>query len=108
MKLPGIVHDNPDVTPPDKVRYEAAATVSGPVQPEGEFGIMEFAAGRYAVAAHNRPHEELEKTYQRMYGGWLPKSGYQLRGAPAFEQYLNSPQNAKPEDLATLIHVPIY
>ena len=49
MKLIGIVHDDPDVTPPDKVRYDAAVTVNRPVQPEGEFGVMEFAGGSYAV-----------------------------------------------------------
>jgi len=26
---------------------------------------------------------------------------------PAFEQYLNSPRDTKPEDLLTLIHVPL-
>ena len=77
MKLIGIVHDDPDVTPPDKVRYDAAVTVNRPVQPEGEFG------------------------------GWLPRSKYRLRDEPAFEQYLNSPRDTKPEDLLTLIYVPL-
>jgi len=107
MKLLGIVYDDPDVTPPDKVRYEAAVTVSGEVQPEGEFGVMEFPAGSYGVAEHKGPYEELGKAYQRIYGGWLPKSAYHLRDVPAFEQYLNSPQNTKPEDLVTLIHIPL-
>ncbi len=107
MKLLGIVYDDPDVTPPDKVRYEAAVTVSGEVQPEGEFGVVNFPAGSYGVATHKGPYEELGKAYQLLYGGWLPKSGYQLRDVPAFEQYLNSPQNAKSEDLVTLIHVPL-
>jgi effector-binding domain-containing protein len=30
-----------------------------------------------------------------------------LRDVPAFEQYLNSPRDTKPEDLLTLIHVPV-
>jgi len=107
MKMFGIVHDDPDVTPEDKIRYDAAVAVSRPVSPDGEFGVMELAGGRYAVATHRGPYAELGKTYQRIYGAWLPKSGYELRDAPAFEQYLNSPQSAKPEDLLTLIHVPI-
>ena len=107
MKLIGIVHDDPDVTPPDKVRYDAAVVVNRPVQPEGEFGVMELAGGSYAVVTHKGPYEGLGKTYQRVYGGWLPQSGYQPREAPSFEQYLNSPQNAKPEDLETLLHVPL-
>ncbi len=52
-------------------------------------------------------YEVLGRTYQRIYGGWLPQSRYHLRDVPAFEQYLNSPQNTKPEDLLTLIHVPL-
>jgi len=107
MKLLGIVYDDPDVTPLDKIRYEAAVTVSGAVQPEGEFGLMEFAAGAYGVVTHKGPYEELARAYQRVYGGWLPGSGYRLRDVPAFEQYLNSPQNTKPEDLVTLIHLPL-
>jgi AraC family transcriptional regulator len=107
MMMIGIVHDDPDVTPPDKVRYDAAVAVTRPVQPEGEFGVMELAGGSYAVVTHKGPYENLGKMYQRIYGGWLPKSGHHLRDAPAFEQYLNSPQNTKPEDLLTLIHVPI-
>ncbi|SPE40040.1 hypothetical protein SBA3_360014 [Candidatus Sulfopaludibacter sp. SbA3] len=47
------------------------------------------------------------RAYQRLYGSWLPESGYSLRDVPAFEQYLNSPQNTKPEDLVTLIHIPV-
>jgi AraC family transcriptional regulator len=107
MKLLGIVYDDPEVTSADKVRYEAAVTVSSPVQPEGEFGVLEFGGGSYAMVTHKGPYEELGIAYQRIYGGWLPKSGYHLRDEPAFEQYLNSPQNTKPEDLATLIHVPV-
>jgi AraC family transcriptional regulator len=107
MKLIGIVHDDPDVSPSDKVRYDAAVTVNRPVQPEGGFGVMEAAGGKYAVATHKGSYDGLGKTYQRVYGGWLPKSGYDLRDVPAFEQYLNSPQNTRPEDLLTLIHVPL-
>ena len=65
------------------------------------------AGGRYAVATHKGPYSELSKTYRSLYGGWLPQSGHRLRDVPAFEQYLNSPQNTRPEDLLTLIHVPL-
>ncbi len=107
MKMIGIVHDDPDVTPPDKVRYDAAVVVTRPVQAEGEFGVMELPGGKYAVVTHKGPYDGLGKTYQQIYGGWLPKSGCQLRDSPAFEEYLNSPQNTRPEDLLTAIHVPI-
>jgi AraC family transcriptional regulator len=103
----GIVHDDPDVTPAEKVRYDAAVTVTRPVQPEGEFGVLELPGGKYALMQYRGPYAALGAAYQRLYGGWLPKSGYQLGEAPAFDEYLNSPQNAKPEDLLTLIHLPL-
>jgi AraC family transcriptional regulator len=106
-RMIGIVHDDPDVTPPEKVRYDAAVTVNRPVQPEGEIGVQELPGGKYALMKHQGPYAGLGAAYQRLYGGWLPKSGYQLREAPAFEEYLNSPQNTKPEDLLTLIYLPL-
>jgi len=107
MKLIGLVYDDPDVTPAEKIRYDAAVTVSRPVQPEGDFGVLDLAGGSYAVIAHKGPYDLLAKTYQKIYGGWLPASGRHLRDAPAFEQYLNSPRDTPPQDLLTLIHVPL-
>ena len=107
MKTIGIVHDDPDVTPTDKIRYDAGVVVSRPIQPEGEFGVLELAGGRCAVVTYKGHYQGLGQVYQRIYGGWLPKSGYELRDAPAFEEYLNSPRNTRPEDLVTVIHVPL-
>ncbi|MGA2601376.1 MAG: AraC family transcriptional regulator [Bryobacteraceae bacterium] len=106
-RMLGIVHDDPDITPTARVRYDAAVVVNRPVQPEGEFGVTEIPGGRYAVVTHQGPYDTLGKTYQRFFGGWLPQSGHELRDAEAFEEYLNSPMNAKPEDLLTRIHVPL-
>jgi AraC family transcriptional regulator len=107
MRMIGIVHDDPDVTPNDKIRYDAAIVIDRPVQPEGEFGLTELPGGRYAVFTHRGPYDTLGQTYQRFFGGWLPKSGCELRESEAFEEYLNSPMNARPEDLLTRIHVPL-
>jgi AraC family transcriptional regulator len=95
------------VTPADKVRYDAAVVVHRGVQPEGEFGVTEIPGGKYAVFTHHGPYESLGRSYQRFFGGWLPKSGRELRDAEAFEDYLNSPMNAKLEELLTRIHVPL-
>jgi len=103
----GMVHDDPEVTPADKIRYDAAVVVNRPVDPEGEFGVTEIPGGKYAVFTHHGPYESLEQTYRRFFGGWLPPSGRELRDAEAFEEYLNSPMNTRPEDLLTRIHVPL-
>jgi AraC family transcriptional regulator len=107
MMTIGIVYDDPAVTPADKIRYDACLVIRREVKPEGQFGVMELPGGPHAVATHRGPYETLSETYKRIYGEWLPKSGYELSNSPAFEQYLNSPQFTKPEDLVTVIHVPI-
>jgi AraC family transcriptional regulator len=68
---------------------------------------MELAGGEYATLMHKGPYEGLGRAYQALLGGWLPQSGRELRDAPCFEVYLNSPQTSRPEDLLTLIHVPV-
>jgi len=107
MKMIGIVHDDPEVTPPEKVRYDAAVVVTRPVEPQGDFGVMELPGGSYAIFTHRGAYDGLSKTYQAIYGGWLPRSGRQLRDTPPFEEYVNSPRDTRPEDLVTRIHVPV-
>jgi AraC family transcriptional regulator len=107
MRMLGVVHDAPEITPPDKLRYDAAVAISRPARPEGEFGLAELAGGRYAVAMHRGPYENLSQTYQKLFGAWLPGSGYEVRDTPGFEEYLNSPQTARPEDLLTRIWIPL-
>jgi AraC family transcriptional regulator len=107
MRMIGVVHDAPEITPPEKLRYDAAVAVSRPVEPQGEFGVTELAGGRYAVTMHRGPYENLSQTYRKLFGAWLPDSGHEVRDTPAFEEYLNSPQTAKPEDLLTRIWLPL-
>jgi len=106
-RMIGIVYDDPGVTPTDKVRYDAAVVVNRAVEPEGEIGVTEIPGGTHAVFTHSGPYENLGQMYHRFFGGWLPKSGREVRDSEAFEEYLNSPMNTRPEDLLTRIHVPL-
>ena len=103
----GICHDDPDVTPPDKIRYDAAITVTQPVKPEGDIGVQEIPAGRYAVSTHRGPYEKLAETWTQLCGQWLPRSGHRPRSAPSFEIYRNDPNRTPPEQLVTDLYVPI-
>jgi AraC family transcriptional regulator len=40
-------------------------------------------------------------------GEWLASSGRELRSAPPFEVYRNSPQTTAPADLLTDIYLPL-
>jgi AraC family transcriptional regulator len=103
----GICHDDPEVTPPEKIRYDACVTVDETFVPEGEIGVQVIPGGEYAVTTHFGPYQKLGDTYTRLLGQWLPRSGRELRSTPCFEVYLNDPQSTEPEDLITDIYAPL-
>ena len=103
----GISHDDPKITEANKLRYDACMVITKEIQPEGEIGVSEIPGGKYAVFVHKGPYEKLESSYDYIFGKWLPESGLELRNAPEFEKYLNSPENTKPEKLRTEIYIPI-
>lgn len=103
----GIIHDDPDITTPEKLRYDAAVTMAREIAPEGSVGVQEIPAGEYAVAQHRGPYDRISATYARMCGEWLASSGRELASAPALEFYLNTPQTTKPEDLLTDAYLPL-
>jgi AraC family transcriptional regulator len=106
-RMVGIVHDDPEVTPPDKMRYDAAIPVDDRVKPDRDIGIQQLDAGRYAVGTHRGPYNRIGDTYARMCGEWLPGSGRELSAAPSLEFYRNSPMTAAPKDLITDIYLPV-
>jgi AraC family transcriptional regulator len=106
-ELIGICHDDPEVTPPARIRYDACVSVDEVFVPMGEIGVQVIAGGDYAMTTHFGPYNKLGETYIKLVGQWLPRSGRQLRSCPCFEVYLNDPQSTDPEDLLTDIYAPV-
>jgi len=103
----GICHDDPEVTPPEKVRYDACVAVGPDFTPQGEIGVQTIPKGEYAVMTHIGPYDKLGQSYAKLLGQWLPRSGRELRSTPCFEVYLNSPESTAPEDLITDLYAPL-
>ncbi len=103
----GVSWDDPAITPPERIRYDAALTVDASVVAEDHIGVRELAGGDYVVVTHEGPYENLSQTYDFLYGRWLPDSGRELMDAPPFEVYLNHPDSTEPDDLLTDVHVPL-
>lgn len=106
--LLGIGHDDPTITAPEKIRYDAALTVDRPVQAEAPVVADVMPGGEYAIITHKGPYEGLEEAYKRIMGQWLPQSGREMRDdSPTFEAYLNDPTRTPPQELLTDIHIPL-
>jgi AraC family transcriptional regulator len=103
----GLCHDDPEVTPPEKIRYDVCLVVDESFEPQGEIGVQVIAGGDYAVTTHQGPYETLNETYGKLCGQWIPRNGRTLRSAPCYEVYLNDPEGTEPEELLTDIYMPL-
>jgi AraC family transcriptional regulator len=103
----GVCLDDPDVTPAGRIRYDACVSVGADYLPNGEIGVQIIAGGIYARTTHFGPYDQIGRTYSRLLGHWLPRSGVELCPAPCFESYLNDPNSTEPEDLITDIYAPL-
>lgn len=103
----GLSYDDPEVTPADKIRYDACVEVDGDFQPEGEIGVQVLPGGEFAITTHFGPYENLKDTYAALLGKWLPGSGRKFKMDPTREIYLNDPEGTDPEDLITDVYLPL-
>ena len=100
----GLSYDDPEVTSPEKIRYDACVTVGDDFTAEGDVGVQTIPGGEFAVVTHEGPFEKLSQTYAALFGQWLPSSGRELQSEPSLEIYLNDPDSTDPEDLLTDIY----
>ena len=106
-KFIGICYDDPEVTPPEKIRYDACITVDESFVPTDEIAVQTIGGGEYAVTTHFGPYDKLGETYAKLFGEWLMKSDREVPQEPCMEFYLNDPESTDPEDLLTDICLPL-
>ncbi|MFK7959836.1 MAG: GyrI-like domain-containing protein [Phycisphaerales bacterium] len=109
----GLCHDDPDVTVPERVRYDACMVV-GPrtkAKPSAGIEVRELPAGSYVVALHAGAYERLGETYARLFArvasGAIDGRTVELGDPPSLEVYLNDPRKTAADDLRTEIWMPI-
>ena len=85
--LLGIAHDPPGITPPERLRFDAAIRVVEPFDPDGEIGFQVLAGGPHGVTAHVGPYSTLEQAYRAGTERLGRRRRYELAGLPAIEIY---------------------
>jgi len=103
----GIGYDDPDVTPPDKIRYDACLEVEPVGPPLDGVVYRKLAGGKYAVTLYRGSYDGLYDVNCFFYGQWLPDSGYELRLEPQFYIHYNTLKEVAPEELLTALCVPL-
>jgi AraC family transcriptional regulator len=108
VRMFGISHDDPNVTEPNNIRYDACVDIDANIENEGNLRKLTVSGGKYAKFIHKGPYENFQLTYTYIFNDWLPESNYKLRDYPCFEIYLNKdPRRTKPENLISEIYIPI-
>lgn len=105
--LLGLCYDDPDVTPLEKIRYDACIRINSNMEADGDIGVQTIESAEYAMQTHFGPYEQLSQTYAQLCGQWVPTHGYEIACKPSIEIYQNSPEDTEPEDLITDIYVPL-
>jgi AraC family transcriptional regulator len=102
-----VYHDDPDATPPDQLRSDAALVFSEDMtMPEG-LVEQRLPEGRYAYAVHVGPYEQLGDAWARFMGEWLPASGHRIGAGMSYEIYRNTPMTAPKHELRTEMYISI-
>lgn len=103
----GIVHDNPDLTEEQNIRFDACVLLSKEIKPNGEIGYKKIEGGKFAVFTYKGAYEGFYPVYDYIYNVCLFDNKFDLADKPALEWYIKSPPFYKPENFVTDFYVPI-
>lgn len=103
----GISYDDPVITDPARLRFDAAVPVSDEVQGDGPVLTRTVPGGSFAVTRFQGPYTDMHAAYVDVVGRWFPRSNHEPADAGCLEFYLNDPRTTAPADLLTEIWVPM-
>ena len=83
----GISLDDPGVTAPDKLRYDAAVEVPEDFVGAGRHQRTVIPGGKYAVGKFKGNDRQVVEAWEWLLRDWLPQSSMQLDARPCFEYY---------------------
>ncbi len=86
-QLLGIAHDAPGVTPPDKLRFDAALELQQPITGDDLVGCQRLESRSYAVTTHVGPYDTLGAAYGTLAERLQSLPRFRLAGPPTIEMY---------------------
>ncbi|HHC30024.1 MAG TPA: GyrI-like domain-containing protein, partial [Rhodobacterales bacterium] len=103
----GIYYDDPDAVDEAELRSAAGFEMAEGAEIAAPLEEIRLPGGQPAVLTYQGPYTGLKAAYGYLFGDWLAASGEVPRDVPPFELYVNSPMDTAPDDLITLIGLPL-
>jgi AraC family transcriptional regulator len=109
-ELLGICHDDPTVTQPQNIRYDASIAWEKEkidfLKKHG-YETKTINGGKYAMTTHYGSADKNLDSWLGLYS-WCEQNGYKFKDLPPFEKYVNMiEQMNNPEAQITEIYIPI-
>jgi AraC family transcriptional regulator len=101
-----IYYDNPQTTPPEQLRSDAALKVDDTVQAEGNVKIATIEGGIYAVGTYIGAYCGIAAAWGE-FMAHLGQMGRKSRPAPCFEIYVSDPCCTAEAELVTEFYEPV-
>lgn len=106
--LLGIGHDDPNITPTNKVRFDACLQVDEPFAPTGGIGCQQVPTGDYAAITYVGPYgAAMVAAYAAIFAYMQNRPDYTLIGLPAVEIYRTTRVNPDYALNHTVILLPV-
>jgi AraC family transcriptional regulator len=105
--LVGIYYDDPHSVPEDKLRSVAGIIVQQDANVPAGLEETNIPGGKYAMASIVGPYSKLPKAWEDFYIQGIGPAGLKTKADLCFERYLNTPGEAKEEDLITELYAPL-
>jgi AraC family transcriptional regulator len=105
--LLGVYWDDQTITPRDRTRCVVGLFVDDHAVGDGEVEVRQLDGGDHAVVRVHGPAEHRRRSYDLLYGQWLPERGRQPAKVPPFEQYGAHGGDWNRLDVVTDVHVPL-
>jgi AraC family transcriptional regulator len=101
----GICFGDPEVA--GRFRYLAGIVQETPAEPVEAMESVRIEGGLYAVHRLVGPYALIAPTFRALFGGWLPRSGYEPDDRPALEVYRSPPRFSMQHACVTDLMIPI-
>ncbi len=106
-KVIALYNDNPSITDENKLRTMVCITIPEDTKVDRDVGKMKLIGGKYAVAHFELGKDEFQKAWDFVYCEWLPESGFTPDDKPAFELFLNDPEQHPQKKSIFDIYLPV-